>query len=100
MLYMNDYDIDLAIQRHPAHTAAGRAARLLANFREQVNSVSDGWAYWRAPLLAARRMMELAQRPPIDPGTDADYRAALTPIRAFMTRKGRAAGIILPEVTQ
>lgn len=73
----------------------GPAARFLQAFMEEVNAHSDGWAYWRPPVQAAARLMTLIQQ---GKATEADLKRSLTPIRVFMTRRGAAAGLRLPEL--
>lgn len=88
MLFMNTWEIDEAVSRHYRHPILGPAARLLRDLRDLVDSCSDGWAYWKAPVRAAKKLMELLQ----DRGsiTEAEARTrlkrALTPIKAFVTK--------------
>ena len=95
MLYMNDFDIAIATQRNADHPVLSRATAFLVEFRDEVNSHSDGWPYWSAPLKAARKLMELVQS---DDATEDQLIAALSPIKAFYTRRGNAAGMKFPEV--
>jgi hypothetical protein len=103
MLYMNDYEIDQAIRLHSAtiHTEdilALNGALVLRNLAEWANANSDGWAYWPKPARAAAKLMTLLQereRRYRDGGIDADQgvtrgelAAAITPIKAFLTRQG------------
>jgi len=96
MLYMNDYDIQIAGHRHGCHPVLGKAVRFLAAFKDEVDSHSDGWAYWRAPLKSAVKLMTLIQNGG-DP-TEAQFKAALSPIKSFYTRRGDAAGMSFPEM--
>lgn len=87
MMFMNDYDIDNATCRFNPDTAKGKAARILAAHRDAVDANSDGWAHWRAPVQAAKRLMELLQGPPISETTAAAMlKRALPPIKAFYTK--------------
>jgi hypothetical protein len=88
MYFMNKWDIESAVQRHSAGTIQGDAARLLHAHMETVNSNSDGWAYWKAPVSAARQLMvfvsapvgasELTQREVL--------KRALVPLKSFYTK--------------
>lgn len=89
MLYMNDGDILAAYQRHTRngrHTSA-KAAMKLDYFRDHIDQVSDGWAYWRPAVKSAKRLIELVQREDRD-ATETELKRALTPIKSFCTRKG------------
>ncbi len=96
MLFMNRWDIDEAVARHDSTTYQGKAARFLQAFRDEVDANSDGWAYWKAPVLAAKKMQELASG--MIPACESNYKAALTPIKRFYTLRGKAAGLRFPEV--
>ncbi len=99
MLFMNTWEIDQAAARLRDHEVLGPAARFLQNFRDLINANSDGWAYWRQPVRAAAKLQQLlgdAVKPFVVRGggpvtrpevTAADVRKALTPIKAFCTRK-------------
>jgi hypothetical protein len=97
MYFMNRYEIEEYVHR----TAYGSpvkhtAARFLKDFMDEVDSHSDGWCYWRAPVLAAVKLMQLVKTN--DEVTSKQFRTALTPIKSFYTRKGTAAGMRFPEV--
>lgn len=73
----------------------GRAVRILARVVSDANENSDGWHCWRKPSAAASKLQDLIARmvgrsgcaPPFAAcPTDAELRAALTPLRAFYTR--------------
>lgn len=98
MRFMNGYEIDEAQQRFAEHPILGPATRTLANLRDAADENSDGWAYWPKPTRAAARLMELIEpddlrhlfdRERADV-TEAAYRAALRPVKAFRTRSGLA----------
>jgi hypothetical protein len=105
LLYMNDYDIELAKQVLSGDPVLGPAVRFLEAFKEEVDSHSDGWAYWHAPVAAAAKLMTLIQD-----GVKArresrkhtvtlqDISKAMSPIKAFMTRRGLAAGMQMPKL--
>jgi hypothetical protein len=107
MLYMNEYEIETAVKLL-ANDPTGKMARFLRDFKDEVNAHSDGWAYWRAPLRAARQLMMLvnsavsAKRPNRDTVfidiSEKGFTKALAPIKSFYTRRGYAAGMKFPEV--
>jgi len=92
---MNEHDIQQAVRSLPADTVAYKAAVFLLVFMEQVNANSDGWACWKAPVTAAHKMMLVCNS---RQATEEHYRQALVPIKSFMTRKGRAAGMQMPII--
>lgn len=104
MYFLNSYEIDVRARQFRDDPIMGPATQTLANLRDWTNRNSDGWAYWPKPTRAAERLMKLIERaakldhdragsriaPAADtpgPITAADYRAALVPIRAFLTRQ-------------
>ena len=97
MLFMNEFDIDMAIQR-TKDPVIRKAVQFLVGFKDQVNSHSDGWAYWGAPVKAAAKLMTLIQNPPVAGATEKDLKLALAPIKSFYTRRGNAAGMQMPVV--
>lgn len=97
MNYMNDFEIMGAQARWKNHPVLSKAAQFLAAFKEQVDNNSDGWAYWKAPVAAANKLMCLLQNPPANV-TEADLKKALAPIKAFYTRRGNAAGMQMPVI--
>jgi len=97
MMFMNQYEIDDAVDRFAGHPILGPATLTLSNLADAANANSDGWAYWPKPARAAARLQTLiygarladirqdhVHREP----TAADYRKALVPIKAFRTRSG------------
>lgn len=107
MLFMNEYDIQTLRVRYALHPVLGPATRFLDEFKDEVNAHSDGWPYWSAPVKAAKQLIALIQshtvvyRPVADrPITADDVRKAIAPIKAFMTRRGKAAGMTLPELEE
>lgn len=95
-MYFNQYDLFEAKQRCESHPVLSHAINFLEKFIEEVNSHSDGWAYWKAPSRAASKLVELIQA---GDATEKQYRAALTPIKSFYTRLGDKAGMRFPETT-
>lgn len=98
MRYMNDYDIEQARRigaRRGWHNLV-RAADTLDNLRDWADRNSDGWAYWPKPVRAAGTLIKHAEdrvtafyRHTDDRDmTDAELRAGLKPIKAFLTRQG------------
>lgn len=95
MLYMNESDIIQASMR--ARTPGMlRACKFLLGFKEEVDTHSDGWAYWKAPVKSAERLMKLIQQNGGMSGKE--FRWALIPIKSFYTRKGTALGMRFPVV--
>jgi hypothetical protein len=104
MLFMNEDEINEAAARHVSHPVLGPATRFLRDFKDEVNAHSDGWPYWSPPVRAAARLMALIEgaREQLRDGhpvacTLRDVQKALPPIKAFMTRRGTAAGMTLPS---
>ena len=94
-MFMNRWDIEEAIDRHQSYTVRWKAARVIKHLADQADQVSDGWVYWPKPSRAAAKMAEIARHPgygPLD-ATEADYRKALGPIKAFYTKWGNKAGM-------
>src|SRR5256885_2706593 len=88
MLFYNDFEIEQAVQRYQSHPVLGKAARMLAAVANDANQNSDGWAHWPLPCRACKQLMTLLTN---GAATEAEYRKALAPIRAFYTRvKARA----------
>lgn len=93
MKYWNEYDIERAIGVSTNPDRPNRLTGILymARLMNWTNANSDGWAYWRKPVNAAQRLMEL-----LDSGDQWDpedvelkeLRKACTPIKAFLTRQG------------
>jgi hypothetical protein len=93
MLFMNEYEIEDSLLRFGSEETPNllKGAKVLDGLRRWANSNSDGWAYWQKPLLAAKKLMTLLQAADrFDPTdcTDAELRAALTPIKSFLTKQG------------
>ena len=93
---MNTWDIEEAAQRYARHKILGAATRTLSNLEEWTNNNSDGWAHWPKPARAAAKLMELIERDGTnrfrggnrEDVTEAEYRKALAPIKAFRTKQG------------
>lgn len=96
MKFMNEYDIERALHQFQESAVLRKAAQFLSDYRDEVNSHSDGWAYWAAPLKAAEKLMTLFDEP--TKATEEDFRRALAPIRSFYTKRGKAAGMVFPVI--
>lgn len=98
MRFMNEFDLATALNRFSPHTTPNRAklAETVYQLAVWTNANSDGWAYWPKPLRAAAKAMEQidpitnadVQRMKIEDCTDAEYAAALRPIKTFLTKQG------------
>lgn len=90
---MNQPEIEWAASQQHLCPNVRKGVRLLLRLMEAVNQQSDGWAYWRAPYHAAQKLMDLLKTAGnLNHGTsgtitDADFRKAVTPIRAMVTRQ-------------
>ena len=101
MISMNEYDLDFAYARFTRATCPNRLALVMTvqNLRVWTNMHSDGWAYWHKPARAAGAAMALIQSTTSQENTrqessdisDATMRAAVRPIKAFLTRQGASA---------
>lgn len=91
---LNEHDIDMALETirerapHVAHFA-----KYLSDWKDTVNSNSDGWAYWRAGSAAADKLATLVEQTmhslrgrggPI-PTVD-QFKRSLPPIKSAATR--------------
>ena len=83
------------MSRYANHPVLGPATTFLSEFKDEVDNHSDGWAYWKAPLQAAAQLMTLIQSGKADVPS---LTKAMAPIKAFMTRKGLAAGMTMPKL--
>jgi hypothetical protein len=106
-MWMNGYEIEEAAERFGAHPVLGPATLYLQTFKNEVNEHSDGWPYWSAPAKAADKLMNLIHSnlragmgayPNVEAPTLADVKKAIAPIKAFYTRRGKAAGMKEPEL--
>lgn len=96
-MFMNDFDIEQARRigaRQGWHNMV-RAADTLDNLRQWADENSDGWAYWPKPSKAAATLARTIyaheqdfRRGAGEDLTDAELRAGLKPIKAFLTRQG------------
>jgi hypothetical protein len=97
MTYLSEHNIvnlanNIDAQEFPN---LSRAAHTIRNLMRWTNENSDGWPYWQKPGRAAKKIAEALQvydRARYDfrvDMTDAEYRQALAPVKAFMTRYNR-----------
>ena len=90
-MWMNQFDIESAAQARHECPNVCKGIRLLHSLMQSVNDQSDGWAYWRAPSVAAEKLMELLSTAGnLNYGSrgtisDADLKKAITPIRTMVT---------------
>lgn len=98
MMFINESDV-MFIQRETerrGHERSLHGAAILARLIDWTNDNSDGWAYWQAPSRAANKLSDLLHfRYLTNLGkriegdvTEAELKKALTPIKAFLTRRG------------
>lgn len=90
---MNEYEIEDALHRFADHDLVNlyRAALILWRLAGEVNSMSDGWPYWQAPRKASARLQALVEGADrLDPQdvSESDLKAALTPLKRFLTKYG------------
>jgi hypothetical protein len=96
-MFMNEYDIEEALRRFDRDDTPNLAHASLSLYRlmRWTNSNSDGWPYWPKPRNAAKRVVEMLEtaRTQERNGTlrdanDAELKAALRPVKSFLTRHG------------
>lgn len=100
---MNEYEIKECLARYQKHPILGPATRTLHNLMRWTNSHSDGWMYWTKPASAAAQLQDLIEGNRLsrydserEDVTEAAYKKALVPIKAFRTRQ--AADFYIEEV--
>lgn len=90
-MWMNQIEITGAFRSRHDCPNVSRGVRLLHRLMESVNSQSDGWHSWPAPARAADKLMVLLktagnlQYGTSGTITDAQLRAAISPIRRMVT---------------
>lgn len=104
MTWLNEYEVEEAVRLFrddevPNLSAGAQALQALVNW---TNSHSDGWPYWRLPSQAAKRLQQAlyearmqAYRDRVEDISEADLKAALRPIKAFLTKQGANAVEVL-----
>ena len=94
MSWMNEYEIENALRVSAQYELPNlrRGAEVLSRLKDWTNSCSDGWPYWAKPGKAAAKLMDLIEprmyRPHGEDITEAELKAALSPVKAFLTRQG------------
>jgi hypothetical protein len=94
-MWMNQGEIEWAAEQQHACPHVRKGLRLLLRLMQAVNDQSDGWPYWAAPSQAAMKLQTLLQTAGnLNHGTRgtitaAQLKAAITPIRAMVTRQKR-----------
>lgn len=100
--WMNESEIEEAVQRFGDHKVLGPAVKFLEALKNETNRVSDGWPYWSLPSKAAAQLQGvihgylrsgMGANPTMPEPTVADITRTLAPIKAFLTKRGAAAGI-------
>ena len=105
MMFMNEYDIEDAREDFSNDPVYGPATATLYNLMNWTNNNSDGWAYWKKPLQAARGLMEFIEgekgrrrnwraEDPNEREVRAAYKKSLSAIKAFKTRQGAKFEIV------
>lgn len=96
-MWMNEYDIEdaLRLTAHFELPNARRGAEILSRLKDWTNNNSDGWPYWQKPAKAADKLMtalqssiQASRQSDNTDMTEAQLKAALTPVKAFLTRQG------------
>lgn len=109
MRFMNDYDLGHAHRRFSDGGTPNRYYLVLTVDRlaRWANDNSDGWAHWPKPARAANKAMALIEsrtsrendEQEANDATWLELRAALSPIKAFLTREGIPHDeVILPHI--
>lgn len=98
---MNEYEIEEALRWFDEEDQPNliHAARVLYRLMRWTNGCSDGWPYWQKPRRASQKLQALvtdgreANRRRFGDFTDiteAQLKAAFTPIKSMLTREGAA----------
>jgi len=95
-MFANRHDITDWVDRYGEYDVPnlGTAALTLQRLQEQVDSMSDGWGYWRAGTAAGGRLVAALQVADVQYRrggelrdlTDAELKRALIPVKSFLTR--------------
>lgn len=104
MTWLNEWDIELAVERWEDYPNLGTGARALDALAAWTNGNSDGWPYWAKPARASARLMgllaaketEYRQGGSVADLSDSELSQVLRPIKAFLTRQGADWRTILP----
>ena len=98
MMFMNQWDIQDACDQFAGDPVFGPATLTLHSLMSWTNHNSDGWAYWPKPCRAAKSLQEFIQaeqrrqrtsywEDPDEREVQAQYKKALSAIKAFRTRQ-------------
>lgn len=100
MRFANTFDIEqfVSLFNDGSTPNAYQGALVLDRLSGWADANSDGWAYWPKPVRSAARLIEALEtlRTAYYRGgfiadiSDADLKAALRPVKAFLTRQGVA----------
>lgn len=88
---MNEHDIKLLASLNHQCQNVRKAANLLSELVDKVNSCSDGWAYWSPPRKSTERLVALLRSlgslwsPISGKISDKQLRDAVSPIRRMVT---------------
>ena len=97
MNFWNEGEVLAAAQQPHQCPNVRRGVRLLKRLMEAVNEQSDGWAYWAAPQKSCEKLKTLIKEAGVHTFgngavgrvTAAELKAAVSPIRAMVTRQRR-----------
>jgi hypothetical protein len=108
MRFMNEYDIRDAHFRYLSAETMNRlrVTRTVWRLAQWADANGDGWHSWPAPCRAAAKAIALieggtwAEREALEEtdATDAEVRAALSPIKAFLTRQGVPHSQVITDI--
>lgn len=97
-MWLNEYEVEDSVRRaiNADMPNTETAARRLRNLMDYVNANSDGWPYWRKPQAASKKLSTAIHlrlwagwdKRIKEDMTPEELKAALTPIKAFLTREG------------
>lgn len=101
-MFMNDFDIMRARRSCLSldWPNRGKLVEVVDRLREWADDNSDGWSSWPKPSRAASKAADIIQgdrtnsafdRPD---ATEAEVRAALSPVKAFLTRQRVDADVV------
>jgi len=110
-IWLNRWDIDEAVRTFKADPVLGPAAKFLPDYRDLVDSLSDGWPYWSAGTKCASDLESLlheamgerySHEPDYMPPTRADVEMAARKIALFIGRNKymREAGAKPPVLAE
>jgi len=88
--FWNQWEIEEGAERHYENLNVRRGWNLLRRLVDATNDQSDGWPHWKAPSQSARTLQSHLQRAGRSGAiTDAELKAAVSPIRSMVTRQKR-----------